>query len=235
MNGSVMRKFGAGAVIFVIYVCLYLLTILPRGGFITLFGLTGFSLSQLLGATVLFAATLLLQTITRYKYRKWYFLIVALLPFVPEVIVYIAGSAPYTAVPDTVFKVTAVIIAWYAGGFYGGGCGEINGKNASGAYGNINSVHASNNEAYRGFRMYVQEWKKGKWVYFPSQGLRTMGGRPWRNGMCGNYHTSSASEGGRVNIFHLHTPGEVDPFETSYGYSRRAVGGPVRCVRDVDD
>ncbi len=111
----------------------------------------------------------------------------------------------------------------------------INGKNASGAYGNINSVHASNNEAYRGFRMYVQEWKKGKWVYFPSQGLRTMGGRPWRNGMCGNYHTSSASEGGRVNIFHLHTPGEVDPFETSYGYSRRAVGGPVRCVRDVDD
>ncbi len=111
----------------------------------------------------------------------------------------------------------------------------INGKNTSGAYGNINSVHASNNEAYRGFRMYVQEWKKGKWVYFPSQGLRTMGGRPWRNGMCGNYHTSSASEGGRVNIFHLHTPGEVDPFETSYGYSRRAVGGPVRCVRDVDD
>ncbi len=53
MNGSVMRKFGAGAVIFVIYVCLYLLTILPRGGFITLFGITGFSLSQLLGATVL--------------------------------------------------------------------------------------------------------------------------------------------------------------------------------------
>ncbi|MFG6381539.1 MAG: hypothetical protein K1V87_05470 [Muribaculum sp.] len=156
MNGSVMRKFGAGAVIFVIYVCLYLLTILPRGGFITLFGLTGFSLSQLLGATVLFAATLLLQTVTRYKYRKWYFLIVALLPFVPEAIMYIAGSAPYTAVPDTVFKVTAVIIAWYAGGFYGGGCGEINGKNASGAYGNINSVHASNNEAYRGFRMYVR-------------------------------------------------------------------------------
>ncbi len=110
------------------------------------------------------------------------------------------------------------------------------GKNATGgAYGNINSIHKSDNTSYRGFRMYVQEWDKGKWVYFPSQGLRTMGGRPWRNGMCGNYHTSSASEGGRVNIFHLHTPGEVDPFETSYGYSRRAVGGPVRCVRDVDD
>ncbi len=112
----------------------------------------------------------------------------------------------------------------------------IDGKNATGGkYGNINSVHTSDNASYRGFRMYVQEWKTGKWVYFPSQGLRTMGGRPWRNGMCGNYHTSSASEGGRVNIFHLHTPGEVDPFETSYGYSRRAVGGPVRCVRDVDD
>ncbi len=108
------------------------------------------------GGDSAFAATLLLQTVTRYKYRKWYFLIVALLPFVPEVIVYIAGSAPYTAVPDMVFKVMAVIIAWYAGGFYGGGCGEINGKNASGAYGNINSVHASNNEAYRGFRMYVR-------------------------------------------------------------------------------
>ncbi|WP_303424451.1 DUF4906 domain-containing protein [uncultured Muribaculum sp.] len=111
-----------------------------------------------------------------------------------------------------------------------------NGRNATGGvYGNINSVHTSDNASYRGFRMYVQEWKKGKWVYFPSQGLRTAGGRPWRNGMCGNYHTSSASAGGRVNIFHLHTPGEVDPFETSFGYSRRAVGGPVRCVRDVDE
>ena len=49
-----------------------------------------------------------------------------------------------------------------------------NGRNATGgAYGNINSVHTSDNASYRGFRMYVQEWKKGKWVYFPSQGLRT--------------------------------------------------------------
>ncbi len=108
------------------------------------------------------------------------------------------------------------------------------GTNTS-SYGEINSTSTGDNSSLRGFRMYVQEWKIGKWVYFPSQGLRTAGGRPWRNGMCGNYHTSSASEGGRVNIFHLHTPGELDPFEVSFGYSRRAVGGPVRCVRDVDD
>ena len=111
-----------------------------------------------------------------------------------------------------------------------------NGTNVgSSDYGNINSTHTGDNTSYRGFRMYVQDWKKGEWVYFPSQGLRTAGGRPWRNGMCGNYHTSSASDGGRVNIFHLHTPGELDPFEPSYGYSRRAVAGPVRCVRDVDE
>ncbi len=111
-----------------------------------------------------------------------------------------------------------------------------NGTNArNAAYSRINSIHSSDNTSERGFNMYVQQWKKGKTVYFPSQGLRTAGGRPWRNGMCGNYHTSSAAQGGRVNIFHLHTPGEVDPFETSYGYTRRAVAGPVRCVRDTDD
>ena len=109
------------------------------------------------------------------------------------------------------------------------------GTNTSGDYNSINSTSTGDNTSLRGFRMYVQGWKTGDWVYFPSQGLRTAGGRPWRNGMCGNYHTSSASEGGRVNIFHLHTPGELDPFETSFGYSRRAVAGPVRCVRDVDE
>ena len=109
-----------------------------------------------------------------------------------------------------------------------------NGLNAS-SYSTINSMHSSDNTSFRGFRMYVQEWGKGKWVYFPSQGLRTMGGKPWRNGMCGNYHTSTASKGGRVNILHLHTPGSLAPFETDYGYTGRAVGGPVRCVRDVDE
>ncbi len=109
-----------------------------------------------------------------------------------------------------------------------------NGLNAA-TYATINSVHKSDNTSFRGFQMYVQEWKKGEWVYFPSQGLRTMGGMPWRNGVCGNYHTSTASKGGRVNILHLHTPGALSPFETDYGYTGRAVGGPVRCVRDVDD
>ena len=110
----------------------------------------------------------------------------------------------------------------------------VNGKNAS-TYAAINSTSSSDNSSLRGYRMYVQEWKKGTWVYFPSQGLRTMGGRPWRNGVCGNYHTSSASAGGRVNIFHLHTPQALSPFETDYGYTCRAIGGPIRCVRDVDD
>ncbi len=109
-----------------------------------------------------------------------------------------------------------------------------NGLNAS-SYATINSRHKSDNTGYRGFQMYVQEWNNGEWVYFPSQGLRTMGGKPWRNGMCGNYHTSTASKGGRVNILHLHTPGALSPFETDYGYTGRAVGGPVRCVRDVDE
>ena len=108
-----------------------------------------------------------------------------------------------------------------------------NGLNAS-SYATINSRHKSDNTGYRGFQMYVQEWNNGEWVYFPSQGLRTMGGKPWRNGMCGNYHTSTASKGGRVNL-HLHTPGALSPFETDYGYTGRAVGGPVRCVRDVDE
>ncbi len=111
-----MRKCAAAAVIFVVYACLYLLTILPRGGYFTLFGLEGFALSQFLGSILLFAVTLLLQRATKYRYRTWYFLIVALLPFVSEILIVIC-AAPYAAVPDTVFKMSAIIIAWYAGGF----------------------------------------------------------------------------------------------------------------------
>lgn len=65
-------------------------------------------------------------------------------------------------------------------------------------------------------------------------------------GVCGNYHnattddpldnmkTSDGSSIDRVNILHLHSDGgvKVNTFEDQLLYYVKAVGGPVRCVRD---
>ena len=83
-----------------------------------------------------------------------------------------------------------------------------------------------------GYHIYMQGWKTGKTVYFPSQGLRGVDGTLARNGMCGNYHTSSTGENGTVYIFHLHSPATLLIFEEAYNNTRRMVGGPVRCVRE---
>lgn len=85
-----------------------------------------------------------------------------------------------------------------------------------------------------GHKVYVTDWHKGKTVYFPSQGYRNAGGSCWRNGGCGNYHTSTPGENGTVNCFHIHSISGAFPFEPGYGSTRRAFAGPVRCVRDVD-
>lgn len=85
-----------------------------------------------------------------------------------------------------------------------------------------------------GHKVYVTDWHRGKTVYFPSQGYRNAGGSCWRNGGCGNYHTSTPGENGTVNCFHIHSISGAFPFEPGYASTRRAFAGPVRCVRDVD-
>ncbi len=72
-------------------------------------------------------------------------------------------------------------------------------------------------------------------VFFPSQGVRMAGGTFNQVGYCGNYHTTTGGKGGRTNAFHMHTPSFMYPFETGFGYTRRATGCSIRCVRDVDD
>lgn len=98
---------------------------------------------------------------------------------------------------------------------------------------NCSEKNTTENTNNFGYHIYMQGWKTGKTVYFPSQGLRIADGRALRNGVCGNYHTSSTGENGTVYIFHLHSPATLLIFEGAYSNTRRVVGGPVRCVRET--
>lgn len=111
-----------------------------------------------------------------------------------------------------------------------------NGYNAD-TYENINcsEKNTTENSANFGYHIYMQGWKNGVTVYFPSQGLRICNGSPWRNGVCGNYHTSTPGRGGTVYILHLHTTSSMGISELSYAYTRRSVAGPIRCVRETKD
>lgn len=98
---------------------------------------------------------------------------------------------------------------------------------------NCSEKNTTENTNNFGYHIYMQGWKTGKTVYFPSQGLRNATGIAARNGVCGNYHTSSTGENGTVYVFHLHTPATLLIFEGAYANTRRVFGGPVRCVREV--
>lgn len=98
---------------------------------------------------------------------------------------------------------------------------------------NCSEKNATDNTNNFGYHIYMQGWKTGQTVYFPSQGLRISDGRALRNGICGNYHTSSTGRNGTVYIFHLHTPSTLLIFEEAYSNTRRTVGGPIRCVRET--
>lgn len=84
-----------------------------------------------------------------------------------------------------------------------------------------------------GYHIYMKGWKTGQVAYFPSQGVRLPSGNLQRFGICGNYHTSTSGKNGTVYILHLHTVAQINIFETMYLYTRRSVGGPIRCVRET--
>lgn len=113
------------------------------------------------------------------------------------------------------------------------------GYNVQGDAGSLQSINCSESTANipkYGYHIYMQGWKNGTTAFFPAQGLRLPNGDPFHSGGCGNYHTSSPGKDGTVYIFHLHTsPGiyQLNIFETNYDYTRRCVGGPVRCVREI--
>lgn len=104
-----------------------------------------------------------------------------------------------------------------------------------------------------GYTMYMTAWKSGKFSFFPTQGSRLASGEPYLGGICGNYHnaTSDATvtvtystetieasgDIDRVNILHFHHDGnygKINTFEDQLLYYVKAVGGPVRCVRDTE-
>lgn len=85
-----------------------------------------------------------------------------------------------------------------------------------------------------GMYMFLRAWREGAESYFPAQGLRVGNGGIMRSYSCGNYHNATTDLNDQVNILHIHnTPGTFKIFEYTYDmYTRKSVGGPVRCVRD---
>lgn len=85
-----------------------------------------------------------------------------------------------------------------------------------------------------GMYMYMQGFRQGEVCYFPCQGLRGGSGDIMRSKSCGNYHNATTDFDDQVNILHIHyQAGTFKIFEYDhYGYTRKSVGGPVRCVRD---
>lgn len=111
----------------------------------------------------------------------------------------------------------------------------FNALNVSNDFINCSETTATENVDNFGYHIYMQGWKTGRTVYFPSQGLRVENGKALRNGVCGNYHTSTPGRDGTVYIFHLHAPSNLLIFEGSYANTRRTIGGPIRCVRETKD
>ena len=109
------------------------------------------------------------------------------------------------------------------------------GKNSGWGSNATSRVNGTFQSGIYGHKIYVQKWKDGPTVYFPSNGFRNSNGTMRRNGNCGNYHTSTPSTDGTVNCFHIHNASAALPFESGYESTRRAFAGPVRCVRDVDE
>lgn len=88
-----------------------------------------------------------------------------------------------------------------------------------------------------GMYMYMNGWREGERVFFPTQGTRVADGKIIRSASCGNYHnatTDAVGNGQRVNILHIHNSASLfHIFETEYYmYYVKSVGGPIRCVRD---
>ena len=106
---------------------------------------------------------------------------------------------------------------------------SINGLNP-GNWSQIN-YESSNNV---GMYLFLTAWRSGKKSYFPAQGLRVGNGGIMRSNSCGNYHNATTDLDDQVNILHIHNaPTTFKIFELSwYMYTRKSVGGPIRCVRD---
>lgn len=110
------------------------------------------------------------------------------------------------------------------------------GLNPNGNYSLINTSTPVGT-SMAGMYMYVNGWKEGERIFFPTQGTRVADGRLIRSGSCGNYHnaTTDATNGSqRVNILHVHNDGGLfRVFELGfYMYYVKSVAGPIRCVRD---
>lgn len=80
---------------------------------------------------------------------------------------------------------------------------------------------------------YLEDWREGKTLHFPSNGMRIPDGGFARVGWCGAYFTSAASPNGAAFILHFHTD-QIIPYDNTPGFfrfNRRSNGCAIRCVR----
>lgn len=86
-----------------------------------------------------------------------------------------------------------------------------------------------------GMYMFINGWQTGNVSYFPEPGIIRADGNPWGVGCCGNYNSASSSRNNVVNCLHIHISATAFRiFEHTYQrFRRKAMAGPVRCVRDT--
>lgn len=98
----------------------------------------------------------------------------------------------------------------------------------------INTSTTPEKISQAGMYMYMNGWKEGIKIFFPTQGTRVADGQIIRSASCGNYHNATTDLNQRVNILHIHDESNLfRVFETTYYmYYVKSVGGPIRCVRD---
>ncbi len=79
-----------------------------------------------------------------------------------------------------------------------------------------------------------QTWRDvSNTTYFPCQGFRVADGCGYRVSACGNYVNANTDANDKVNIIHMHNSATYFKiFEPQTGYTVKATGNPVRCVRD---
>lgn len=86
-----------------------------------------------------------------------------------------------------------------------------------------------------GLYLYMQDFKNGPTLFFPTQGRRTEDGTSYRCGGCGNYNcaTENPRVTSRYYAFHIHNSYHYfRVIETSTSFCNKALGSAVRCVRD---
>ena len=108
-----MSKLSYRLLIFLLFIIVYFATSVPKGGYFSFLGITGFRLSILIGSIVYYILIALLLNTSRGRQNRIFILLAALISFVPELIFRVFNfSDTLISFLDAAFKILSIIISW---------------------------------------------------------------------------------------------------------------------------